>query len=379
MTERKPPGTTGDTGPAGSFSSRLRVLVARYGAFRQRWYATPVLLALTFGGLAVLPHVLDVGLFGVGLETVFSVHILVIALVWAYTAQAWNIVEGYVGQFSLGHAAFFGLGAYVPIVLILEFTLNPWVGMFLGGVVAALYGGVIGALCFRYRLSGNYFTLATLAFAELLRHVFINAQELGGASGFVRPLPASYATGYGLAAFQFRDTLPYYYVILAFLVVITVVSLGIKQSRLGLHLFAIRGNEAAATAIGIPTFRYKLVALAASAFFTAWAGSFWSMYFASIRPNVVFDVLTNVDILLPAIVGGLGTVVGPIVGSLALTAASELARHGFDVAGLENLVYGLTLIGIVLYSPAGVVSWPRRAMELIGLSEPSTEASIDDR
>ncbi|MFB6353562.1 MAG: branched-chain amino acid ABC transporter permease [Halobacteriales archaeon] len=352
---------------------------AWYGAFRQRWYATPLLLAVIFVGLAVLPYVLDVNLFGAGLKTVFSVHILVITLVWAYTAQAWNIVEGYVGQFSLGHAAFFGLGAYVPVLLIHEFTLNPWVGMLIGGVVAAGYGGLIGALCFRYRLSGNYFTLATLAFSELLRHVFVNAQELGGASGYVRPLPAAYATGYGLAAFQFRDTLPYYYVILAFLVVVTLVSLVIKQSRLGLHLFAIRDNEAAATAIGIPTFRYKVTALAVSAFFTAWAGSFWSMYFASIRPNVVFDVLTNVDILLPAIVGGIGTVVGPIVGSIVLTAASELARHGFDVAGLENLVYGLILIGVILYTPAGLVSWPRRTMDSIDSPEPRTGAASDDR
>lgn len=379
MTEREPPGTTGDKGWAGSFHARLRGMVGRYGACRQRWYATPLLLAVIFGGLGGLPHVLDVSIFGVGLGSVFSDHILVIALVWASTAQAWNIVEGYAGQFSLGHAAFFGLGAYVPVLLILEFTLNPWIGMLIGGVVAAFYGGIIGALCFRYRLSGNYFTLATLAFAELLRHVFINAQELGGASGYVRPLPASYATGYGLAAFQFRDTRPYYYVILAFLVVVTLVSLVIKQSRLGLHLFAIRDNEAAATAIGIPTFRYKVTALAVSAFFTAWAGSFWSMYFASIRPNVVFDVLTNVDILLPAIVGGIGTVVGPIVGSLVLTAASELARHGFDASGLENLVYGLILIGIVLYSPAGVVSWPRRAMESIDSPEPPTGGASDDR
>lgn len=333
-------------------------LLHEYERFRQRRYAPLATLTLVVVGLAVLPELLGVTVLGVSVGTVLSVHILIIALVWATAAQAWNLISGFGGQFSFGHAAFFGIGAYVPIVLIREFAVNPWVGMLAGGVIAGLYGLLMGGLCFRYRLRGNYFTLATLAFAELLRHVFINLPALGGASGYVRPLPRVYAPDYGLVAFQFRDNRPYYYVILGFLALVSLVALVVKQSQLGLHLAAIRDDEDAALAVGVPAVRYKLVALAASGFFTAWAGTFWAMYFTSIRPNVVFDLLVNIDILLPAIVGGLGTVIGPIAGSLALTFASEVARHAVDVSGLENLVYGLFLFAIVFYSPAGVSSWP---------------------
>lgn len=339
--------------------------------FHDHWYAPIVELALVFVALALLPTLVEVSVLGASLGTVLSVHILIIALVWAVAAQAWNLISGFGGQFSFGHAAFFGLGAYVPIILIREFAINPWVGMLVGGLVAGGYGLLIGGLCFRYRLRGNYFTLATLAFAELLRNVFINLPPLGGASGFVRPFPRVYASEYGLVAFQFRSERPYYYIILGFLAVVSVVALAVKQSQLGLHLSAIRDDEDAAMSIGIPTVRYKLVALSLSGFFTAWAGSFWAMYFASIRPNVVFDVLVNIDILLPAIVGGLGTVIGPIVGSLVLTGASELARDLVALPGLENFVYGLLLLAIVLYSPAGVVSWPARLLVLLRRFGPS--------
>ncbi|WP_345778563.1 branched-chain amino acid ABC transporter permease [Natrinema sp. DC36] len=336
-----------------------------YRAFQSKSYAMPAVLAAIFSVLLVVPLLLDLYFFGFSLGSWISVHILVITLVWATAAQGWNIMSGYTGQFSFGHAAFFGLGAYGTIMLLNTSGLNPWLGMLIGATAASLYGLVIGVLCFRYDLQGHYFALATLAFAELLRHTFNTFSRLGGASGFFKPLPTSYGSEFGLAAFQFRETLPYYYIILGFLVLVTAVSFAIKRSRLGLYLFAIREDERAAAAVGIPTYRYKLVGITVSAFFTAWAGAFWAMYFDTIRPDTVYDLLVNVEILLPAIVGGVGTVLGPIVGAFVVIPLSEIARQAVDISGFDRVIYGLVLIGIVLYSPKGAVSWPRRLVELL--------------
>lgn len=346
-------------------SGRLVRAVERYGRFRERWYATPVVLGLVFVVLAALPAIRTVSVFGVSPLAWLSVNMLVITLVWATTAQAWNIMSGYTGQFSFGHAAFFGVGAYATIILVREFAISPWVGMAVGSLVAAAYGLLVGGLTFRYELEGHYFALATLAFAELTRFLFTNVSELGGASGFFKPLPREYAEGPGLVAFQFLDQLPYYYVILGFLVVVTAVSLVVHHSQLGFYLFAIREDERAAAAVGVPAYRYKLFGVSLSAFFTAWPGAFWAMYFDTIRPNTVFDLLVNVEVLLPAIVGGIGTVVGPIVGSFVVTPVSELVRQSVELAGLNNAIYGIVLVGIVLYSPNGVVSWPGRTWRLL--------------
>lgn len=372
MTERDSHGRADHT-PVARLRRRLGRAAAAYGRFRRRWYALPVLVAGTFAVLSMLPFVLEVTILGVPIGAFLTLQTLTLALIWATTAQAWNLTTGYAGQFSFGHAAFFGLGAYIPILLIEYFAINPWLGMLVGGLIAALYGLVIGGLCFRYGVRDEYFGLTTLAFAELLRYVFLNASWLGGASGFVKPLPREYADGYGLVAFQFTTDLPYYYLIFSFLLVVTLASLAIRQSRFGLYLFAIRDNERAAAALGVPIFRYKLASFTVSAFFTAWAGAFWGMYFSSIRPEVVFDLLVNVEILLPAVVGGAGTVLGPIVGAIVVTPSAEIARGLADVPGTDWIVYGGFLILIALYSPKGVVSWPGRLVELLGISAETEE------
>jgi branched-chain amino acid transport system permease protein len=349
--------------------------VDRYGAFRGQWYALPTLVAVSLGVLAAMPFLRQLALFGYAPLGWLSLNMLIVTLIWATTAQAWNIMSGYTGQFSFGHAAFFGLGAYTTIILTGTLGLSPWVGMLIGSTLAGVYGLLIGALTFRYNLEGHYFALATLAFAELLRYVFTNVAELGGASGFFRPLAREYAAGPGLAAFQFTTDLPYYYLILGFLTVVSVVSLAINRSQLGYYLFAIREREQAAAALGVPTYRYKLFAVAVSAFFTAWPGAFWAMYFNTIRPTTVFELLVNVEILLPAIVGGVGTVLGPIVGSFIVIPVGEFVRQSFSIPGLNNAVYGVILIAIVLYSPKGVVSWPSRLVELL---RDSTDLFEDD-
>jgi len=344
---------------------QVRVAVAALRALGERWYATPVLWVCGFALLAVLPQALSVRVFGVGLGTIMSLQALILALLWATAAQSWNLVSGFAGQFSLGHAAFFGLGAYIPLVLASEFGVSPWLGLLAGAVVAAAYGLCLGGLTFRYDISGSYFVLVTLAFAELLFFLFVNVDAVGGASGVVKPLPDAYGARFGLVAFQFRERLPYYYVVLAFLAVVTLVSLVLQRSQTGLYLHAIRDDEDAARAVGIPTVRYKLFALGLSAFFTAWAGTFWAMYFPSIRPRVVFGVLVNIDIVLPAAIGGIGTVAGPIVGAFALEVISEAGRRAVDFPELQDVIGGVVLLVVVLKSPGGLVSLPGKATALL--------------
>ena len=342
--------------------------VTRLREWRDRWYATPVLLTATLVLLSMLPLALEAPLVGGPLGTVLSVHLLVVTIIWAVAAQGWNLVSGIAGQFSFGHAAFFGLGAYVPLVLAGNFGVNPWLGMLAGGGLAAVYALLVGVLTFRYDVRGSYFVLATLAFAELLLYVFINVEWLGGSSGFVKPLPSTYGAEFGLAAFQFRGTEPYYYVGLGLLAVVTLTAIAMRHSGLGLYLRAIRDDEDAARAVGVPVLRYKLLAFLISAFFTAWAGTLWSMYFTTIRPQVVFGVLVNLDVLLPAVIGGMGTIFGPIVGSFVLTGTSELGRTVVQVPELQDVIYGALLLVIVLYSPGGVLSLVGRVADLLEAS-----------
>lgn len=342
----------------------------RYRAFDDHRYSGVAKGALGFGLLAVLPQLIAVSVAGVSIDQWVSVKILVLTLIFAFSAQAWNIMSGYTGQFSFGHAAFFGIGAYATQALLATYGLNPWLGMLVGGLLAAVYGLFVGVLCFRYNLKGHYFALATLAFAELLRVVVQNTSELNGANGYYKPFARDYASGPGLAAFQFQTDLPYYYVILAFLIIVTAVAWAIRNSWIGLYFFSIREDEDAAASVGVPTNRYKIYGVVISAFFTAWAGAFWSMYYNTIQPSTVFDLFLNVRLLLPAVVGGPGTLIGPIIGSFFVTPVSEVLRTTFDqVNGLSHVVYGLVLILIVLYSPKGIVNWPARFRALLGRTE----------
>lgn len=324
-------------------------------------YAPFVQGAILFGVLALLPTLIGFSAFGLSLGAVLSINMLIVTLVFAYAGQAWNLISGFTGYFSFGHAAFFGIGAYTTQKLLVDFAINPWVGMLVGGVVAMLAGFLIGYLNFRYNLRGHYFALATFAFAMLFMVTVRNLDELRGAIGFYRPFPDDYGMSYGLAAFQFRNPEPYYYVILSFLAIVTAVAWAIKNSQVGLYLLAIRENEDAAASVGIPTYHYKMFATGLSAFFTAWAGAFWSMYLEIIRPSTVFGLFRNVEILLPAVVGGLGTIGGAIVGAFVVFPLAEYFRATFDqIVGIDDIVYGVALVVIVLLLPDGVLSLRRR-------------------
>ena len=321
---------------------------------------------LGMGLLAVLPFLISIPVFGVSLSHWISLRMLVLTLLFAFAAQAWNIMSGYTGLFSFGHAIFFGTGAYATQVLVSTQAINPWIGMLVGAFISLGIGLLIGWLTFRYEVKGHYFALVTFAFAELARNLVNNMPELNGPNGYFRPFPQDYGTDYGLLAFQFQSDVPYYYLVLVFLAVITAIAWLIKRSWIGLYMFAIREDEQAAECLGVPTYRYKLFGIGISGFFTAWAGAFWSMYFTSIRPETVYDLFINVEVLLPAVIGGLGTIAGPILGSFLVTPVSEVLRQVVGIAGVDVIVYGLLLVLIPIYTPKGIVSWPRKFREAVG-------------
>lgn len=280
----------------------------------------------------------------------YLLNLLIMAAFGAYLTQCWNLMSGYAGQFSFGHAAFFGLGAYTSSLLFVDFGLSPWLGMFIGAVVAGIIGLIIGYMSFRYHLKGHYFALATLAFAEILRVIFINWPFVKGAMGILIPLSSKWTM------FQFQDKVNYFYVILIMLVFLTLLLNFISRTRLGLYFVAIRENEDAAAALGVDVFRYKLIALSLSAALTALAGTFYAQYFSYIDPNLAFGSGVSINAIIPAIIGGVGTVWGPVIGSIILTLISELTNTLLaNYSGMSMMVYGFILVVVVIYLPEGFV------------------------
>ncbi|MGH2627857.1 MAG: branched-chain amino acid ABC transporter permease, partial [Anaerolineales bacterium] len=280
----------------------------------------------------------------------YALTIFVNILFFAYLGQAWNIVGGYAGQLSAGHAAFVGIGGYGAAVLAAETGLTPWLGMVVGAALAGALGAVIGYLGFRFGLRGFYFVLLTVAFAEVCRIVTLNTDAMGGALGL-------YITFTGNPwHLQFQDNRAYYYLALALMLLATGVVAVLERSRLGAYLLAIREDEDAAEALGVDTFRYKLCAIVLSAFLTGLGGAFYANYLFSLQPNAVFGIPLSVDIIIRPVVGGAGTLLGPLLGSLILSPLAEVARIYFTRpgwTGLHLVVYGLLLIGVVLFLPQG--------------------------
>ncbi|GIX49085.1 MAG: amino acid ABC transporter permease [Candidatus Tectimicrobiota bacterium] len=287
----------------------------------------------------------------------YLAHLAVMVLFFAYLGVAWNILGGYAGQFSFGHAAFFGLGAFTSTLLHLHWGLSPWLGMLLAGVVGVLVGLFCGFLSFRYGLRGPYFALVMLAFAEMLRLLFETWMAYRYPLGLPIPLQ-----GTSLAAFQFRDKRVYYYVVLLMLAGATALCAWLARSKTGTYWQAIRDNEEAAEALGVNAFAYKLLAMAISGGLTAMGGTFYAQYFLTLEANEVFGVQISVEILLSAIIGGAGTVLGPLVGALALQLLAEATRvYVRAFSGFDLMVYGAILIVVILFLPQGLLEGLRRA------------------
>lgn len=279
----------------------------------------------------------------------FVQHLLIMTLFAALLGAAWNLLGGYAGQVSFGHAAYLGLGAYATMLLHLKAGWSPWLALLAGGLFAAVVAIPFGWICFRLR--GPYFSLATLAVAEITRLVVLNWESLtAGPMGLmVTTLPPLRLFGQEV---NWESKLPFYYLILILSVLVTVATARIARSRLGAYLLAIREDLDSAEAAGIDTVRARVQALALSAFFVGTAGGFYAIYFRYIDPDAVFAIGLSVEMVFIPVVGGLATTYGPIIGAIFLTALGEYFRHKFQVGHL--IFYGLFMMIVIRYLPDGI-------------------------
>jgi len=293
-------------------------------------------------------------------------NFLVSALLIALVGQGWNVLGGYGGQYSFGHSAFFGTGAYVSAILQMRYGVNAWIAFCLGIAAGALLGAIIGALTFPSGLKGAYFALVTLAFAEVLRIIASVAPITGAGVGTLITLDLR------AEAFQFQSRAPFYWIVLALVALSLVIVWAIENSRFGAWLIALRENEAAAQALGIDVTRIKLQAMALSAALAAAAGCFYAQYYLFIDAAIAYGPWISVEALLAAIIGGAGTVAGPLIGALLIKSLGELTKTFVGEApGLDLVVYGSMLIVVVALAPrgiAGVLSdrWQRSRLALAG-------------
>jgi branched-chain amino acid transport system permease protein len=311
--------------------------------------------------LAALPLVVPF-LVGTGLAAGANllINMLVTVLIITLAAQGWNLAGGYCGQFSFGHAAFFGTGAYAQAILQTRFGLNPWLVLPLASAFGAAVGAVIGTLAFRARLRGSYFALVTLAFAEVFRILANAAPFTGGAAGILVPLDIRFSN------FQFAASQTFYFLALALVALVLVLNRAIELSRFGAYLAAVRENEDAARALGVDTFAVKLKAITLSAAVTAAAGALYTQKFLYLDANIAYGAWISIEALLAPIIGGIGTLFGPLLGTLALIGLGEIAKTGIQalfgsaIPGVDLAVYGLALIAVIAFAPQGVAGALKR-------------------
>ncbi len=279
----------------------------------------------------------------------FYVHLMIMVLMWTVLGAAWNILGGFAGQVSFGHSAFLGAGAYTTMILYLRLGIAPWYGIVLAGIVAALIAVPIGLICFRLR--GPYFALSTLAVAEIIRLIALNWESLtdGPVGLLITTLPPVTFAG---TSIDWESKIPFYYIG----AVIAIIALGLTwilaRSRLGAYVLAISEDIDSAEALGINTVQARVSALALSAFLAGAAGGFYAMYFRYIDPDAVFSIALSVEMVFIAVVGGLTTVVGPLIGAIFLVSLGETFRTHFMWGHL--IFYGLFMMLAIRYMPEGI-------------------------
>jgi branched-chain amino acid transport system permease protein len=287
----------------------------------------------------------------------FSMHVAIVVLMWTTLGAAWNVLGGLAGQVSFGHAALVGVGAYATMILYLKLGIAPWWGILAGGAAAAIVSLPIGLLCFRLR--GPYFSLATLAVAELVRLVALNFEALtNGPVGFlVTTLPP---LRLGALSVSWESKTPFYVAALLLAVLALASTAWLKGSRLGAYLVAIREDEDAAQAVGIDTIRAKVITLAHSAALAGLGGGFYAVYFRYVDPDAVCNIGLSMEMVFIAMVGGLGTVGGPLAGAVFLTAVAEVVRERLGAGHL--VFYGLCMMLVIRFLPEGL--WGRASRRL---------------
>ncbi len=281
----------------------------------------------------------------------FPLHVMILTFMFATLAVAWNIMGGYAGMFSFGQAAFFGIGAYTSSWLFVAHAVNPWLGLLVGGVVAAIVAAAIGYPCSNLR--GHYFAIASIAFAEIVRVHFNNWKLIGAAEGLTIPM----VRPGGLLHFQFHGSkAPYYFIALAFLLAALAIARAVSRSRMGYYFRAIKESHELAMGLGISFVRYRLAAIMISAFLSAAAGTLYAQYVLYLDPESVLVLSTSVQVVLIAMLGGAGSVLGPAIGALILVPVSELTRVtlGHRGTGVDMMIYGALITLISVYQPKGV-------------------------
>jgi branched-chain amino acid transport system permease protein len=287
----------------------------------------------------------------------FFVHLMIMVLMWTVLGASWNILGGFTGQVSFGHATFLGAGAYTTMILYLKLGIAPWYGIPIGGLVAALIALPIGFICFRLR--GPYFALSTLAVAEIIRLVALNWESFtnGPVGLLITTLPD---VTFGERMIDWENKVPFYYIIAIITLGSIVATYIMSRTRLGAYSLAIREDIDSAEAIGINTVQARVAALSLSAFFAGVAGGFYAMYLRYIDPDAVFSIALSVEMVFIAVVGGLTTVAGPLIGAIVLVAFGEIFREiflvHFKLVG-HLIFYGLMMMIVIRYLPEGI--WGR--------------------
>ena len=315
---------------------------------------TATLLAVLGLALAALPAFAN--------NYLLSVATLILYL--AFAGQAWNVMMGFAGQLSLGHSLYVGVAAYVAGGLFFHFGIGPWVGLWLAMLACVLMGAAIGFLAFRFGISGVYFALLTIAFAEFTRIGFDHLGWTGGPGGMF--LKVAQRDQIDLANFRGPPGM-YYYTMLALAAGAFALCAWLLRSRAGYYWQAIREDEEAARSLGINTFRWKMIAVMISSAMTAVAGVFFAFYYNNLFPEQIFHISRSIEIILGPIIGGVGTLFGPIVGAAVLTVLGDsitelLAALGWEIPGVKQVFYGVVLLFVVMFMPAGI--WPALAKRL---------------
>lgn len=305
----------------------------------------------------------------------YLLSVLILVLYFAYTGQAWNLMTGFAGQLSLGHALYVGLGGYTAAALFVHFQVGPWLGAWAAVAVCAIVGAVIGFLAFRFGIGGTYFALLTIAFAEFTRIGFDHFKWLGASAGLFLPVAQRTHNDW----LNLRGTpAMFYYVLLGLTAGAFLCCHLLMRSRVGYYWLAIREDQDAAQALGINTFRYKMLAILLSSAMTALGGVFFAFYYNNLFPEQVFNIGRSIEIILGPIIGGLGSLFGPVLGAFVLTLLGEGLRLAMDalkldVPGITQVFYGLCLLVVVMFLPNGI--WPplKRRLGLEPQGAPETE------
>lgn len=300
--------------------------------------------AIVFVAIACIPF---------GVSDVYLLNVLILTLLYAAMSQSWNILSGYCGQISLGHALYFGVGAFTTSVLFVKGGITPWAGLLAGAGIAALLALALGAISFR--LKGHYFSIATLVIAEIGLLLMHNWNFVGAAEGIQWPYgPDSWVS------LQFaRNKLPYVYVALALCIVTWAVTWKIENSRWGFWWRAVKDDHEAAESLGVDVFSSKMAAAAISAIFTAMGGGFYAAFVGYVSPESVMEFRFSLLFALPAVLGGIGTLWGPLLGAFILIPLSELTRSylGGTGTGADLIIYGSLIMVIALIQPEGLLSF----------------------